>query len=86
MYRIQAYDSVICGYFCIGFIGLILKGKSLLEYTDLFSPNKYKENDKKILKCFQQNLNKLKCIVMFSINKENLKKPKYHIFLFFKKT
>ena len=53
MYRIQAYDSVICGYFCIGFIGLILKGKSLLEYTDLFSPNKYKGNDKKILKCFQ---------------------------------
>ena len=53
MHRIQAYDSVICGYFCIGFIGFILKGKSLLEYTDLFSPNKYKENDKKILKCFQ---------------------------------
>ena len=53
MYRIQAYDSVICGYFCIGFIGFILKGKSLLGYTDLFSPNKYKENDKKILKCFQ---------------------------------
>ena len=36
LYRIQAYDSIICGYFCIGFIGFMLKGKSLLEYTNLF--------------------------------------------------
>ena len=32
-----------------------------------------------ILKYFQQNLNKLKCIVMFVINTENLKKLKYHV-------
>ena len=30
IYRIQAYDSIMCGYFCIGFIGFMLKGKSLL--------------------------------------------------------
>ena len=36
-YRIQTYDSVMCGYFCIGFIDFILKGKSLLDYTNLFS-------------------------------------------------
>ena len=36
IYRIQAYDSVMCGHFCIGFIDFILKGKSLLEYTNLF--------------------------------------------------
>ena len=29
IYRIQAYDSIICGYFCIGFIDLMLKSKSL---------------------------------------------------------
>ena len=29
IYRIQACDSVMCGYFCIGFIDVILKGKSL---------------------------------------------------------
>ena len=40
------------------------KGKSLLEYTNLFSPNGYKKNDKIILKIFQQNLNKLKCVVI----------------------
>ena len=35
----QAYDSIMCGYFCIGFINFTLKGKSLLEYTNLFSPD-----------------------------------------------
>ena len=42
------------GYFCIGFLYLILKGKSLLEYTILFSPKKYENSDKIILKYFQQ--------------------------------
>ena len=69
------------GCFCIGFVDFMLKGKSLLEYTNLFSPNEYKKNDKIILQYFQQNLDKLKCIVMFAINLENLKKLKYHIFL-----
>ena len=44
---------MICGYFGIGFIGFILKGKRLLEYTNLFSPNEYKKNAKLILKYFQ---------------------------------
>ena len=50
--RIQAYDSIMCGYFYIEFIELLLKGESLLEYTKLFFPNKYKKNDKIILKYF----------------------------------
>ena len=53
IYRTQAYDSIACGYFCIGFIDFMLKGKSLLEYTNLFSPNEYKNNDKMILKYIQ---------------------------------
>ena len=42
----------MCRYFCIGigFIDFMLKGKSLLDYTNLFSPNEYKKNDKIILK------------------------------------
>ena len=52
IYRIQAYDSIICGFFCIGFIDFVLKGKSVLVYTNLFSPNEYKKTDKKILKYF----------------------------------
>ena len=52
MYRIQAYDSIMCGYFCIGFIDFMLKGKSLLHYTNLLSPNDHKKNDKMILEYF----------------------------------
>ena len=35
IFRIQASDSVMCAYFCIGFIDSILKGKSLTGYTNL---------------------------------------------------
>ena len=53
IYRIQAYDSVMRGYFCVGFINVMLKVKSLLDYTNLFSPNIYEKNDEIILKYFQ---------------------------------
>ena len=51
-YRIQAFNSIMCGYFCIGFIDFMLKGKSLLDYKNLFSRNDYGKNDKIILKYF----------------------------------
>ena len=41
------------GYFFIGFIDFMLKSKSLLKYTNLFSPNDYEKNDKTVLKYFQ---------------------------------
>ena len=34
IYRIRACNSIMCGYFCIGFIDLILKSKSLVDYTN----------------------------------------------------
>ena len=43
----------MCGYFCIEFIDFILKGKSLIEHTNLFFPIDYDKNDKIILKHFQ---------------------------------
>ena len=46
LYRIQAYDSIICVYFCIGFIDFMLKSKNLLDNTNLFSPNEYKKMEK----------------------------------------
>ena len=45
IFRIQAYDSIMCGYFCIGFIDFMLKGKTLTEYTNLFSANDFNKND-----------------------------------------
>ena len=50
IYRIQAHDSILCGYFCIGFIDFILKCKCLLDYTNLVSVNYHEKNDKIILK------------------------------------
>ena len=46
--------------FVVGFIDFMLKSKGLLEYTDLFSPNKYKKNDNMVLKDFLLTLNELK--------------------------
>ena len=54
IYRIQANNSIMCGYFCIEFIHFMLKGKSLLDYTSLFSHIEYEKNDKVILKFFHQ--------------------------------
>ena len=52
-YRIQAYDLIICRYFCIRFIDFMLNGESLLDYTNSFSPNDYENNNKIMLKYFQ---------------------------------
>ena len=41
IFRIQAYDSIMCRYFGIGFIDFMLAGKTLTEFTNLFSPNNF---------------------------------------------
>ena len=53
IFRIQVYDSVMCGYFCIGFIDCMFKEKTLTEYTNLFSPNNFEKNDDLILSYFK---------------------------------
>ena len=53
IFRIQAYDSIMCGYFCIEFINYMLKGKTLLDYINLFSPNDFKKNDQVIKRIFK---------------------------------
>ena len=60
IFRIQAYDSIMCGYFCIRFIDFMLAGKKLTDYTNLFSPYNFKKNDNIILSYFNMNeINKL---------------------------
>ena len=56
IFRIRAYDSIMCGYFCIGFIDFMLKGKTLTDFTKLFSPNNFKKNGDIILKYFMPNV------------------------------
>ena len=41
----QAYYSIMCRCFLIGFIDFMLKGKILLDYTNLFSSKEYEKND-----------------------------------------
>ena len=52
--RIQAYDSIMRGYYCIEFINYMLEGKMLSDYTNLFSPNDFKKNDQ-IIKIIFKN-------------------------------
>ena len=53
IFRIQAYDSIVCGYFCIEVINYMVKGKTLLDYTNLFSPIDFKKNDQVIKRIFK---------------------------------
>ena len=53
IFRIQDYDSIICGYFCISFIEFLLKNKSLTDFTNLFSPYDLKKNRQTIERYFE---------------------------------
>ena len=52
IFRKKAYDSIMCRYFCIGFINFMLARNTLPDFTNLFSPNDFKINDDIILKYF----------------------------------
>ena len=49
IYRIQAYNSITCEYFCIDFTDFMPNDKRLRDFTNLFSPNNFLKNDKIIL-------------------------------------
>ena len=53
IFRVQANDSVMCGYFCIGFIDFMLAGKKLTDFTSMFSPYDFEKNDGIILSYFK---------------------------------
>ena len=53
IFRVQANNSVMCGYFCIGFIDFILADKKLTDFTNLFSPYDFDKNDQIILSYFK---------------------------------
>ena len=53
IFRVQANNSVICGYFCIGLIDFMLSGKKLTDFISLISPHDFKKNDNTILSYFK---------------------------------
>ena len=55
IFIVQAHDSIMCEYFCVGFIDFMLAEKTLTEFKSLFSPNNFKKNDDIILKYFMNN-------------------------------
>ena len=58
IFWVQANNSIMCGYFCIGFIDFMLAGKTLTDYTALFSPHDFNKNDQIILSYFKEAWNR----------------------------
>ena len=56
IFRIQAFDSIIRGYFCIGFIDCMLARKTLTGFTNIFSTNNFKKNNDIISNYFISNV------------------------------
>ena len=56
IFRVQVSDSIMCGYFCIGFIDFMVAGKTLTEYANLFSPKNFKKSDDIILNYSMSNI------------------------------
>ena len=53
IFQLQENNSIMCWYFCIGFVDFMLAGKKLTDYTNLFSPYDLKKNDSIILSYFK---------------------------------
>ena len=53
IFRVQANNSVMCRYFCIGFIDFMLGGKKLTDYTNLFFTHNFKKKNDIILSSFK---------------------------------
>ena len=67
IFRTQADNSVMCGYFCIGFIDFMFAGKSLIDFTSLFSPYDFKKNYRIILNYFKCAIFSIQFIIYISI-------------------
>ena len=60
IFRIQSNDSIMGGYFCIGFIDFMFPGKFLIEFTSLFSPYDFEKYDNIILSYFRNGWSQFK--------------------------
>ena len=53
IFRVQGNNSIMCGFFCTGFIDFILVNKTLTDFTSFFSPDDFEKNDGIILGYFK---------------------------------
>ena len=56
-FRVQANNSVMCGYFCTGFIDFMLADKKLTDFTSMFSPYDFEKIDSIILSYLKDERN-----------------------------
>ena len=57
IFRVQANNSVMSEYFCIGFIDFMLAGKELTDFMSMFSPYGFEKTDNIILSLFKDERN-----------------------------
>ena len=57
IFQVQSNNSIMCGYFCIGFIDFMRAGKTLVDFTSLFFPYDFEKNDNIILNYFKDEWN-----------------------------
>ena len=57
MFRTHSNNSIMRGYFCIGFIDFMFPGKILTNFTSLFYPDDFEKNDSLILSYFKGERN-----------------------------
>ena len=53
IFRVQANNSIMCGYVCNGFIDFMFTDEKLTDFASLLSPHNSKKNDNIILSCFK---------------------------------
>lgn len=54
IFIIESDNSIMCGFYCITLIEYMIAKKTLLDYTNSFSPNDYQVNDEVIYKYFKE--------------------------------
>ena len=53
IFRLQPAQSVLCGYYCLKFLDFMFDGKSLTDFTSMFSPTNFLVNDRLLLRLFE---------------------------------
>ena len=52
IFKIKAYESIMCGSIFTKFIDFMFKGEILTNFTNVFSPRNFEKNDKAVLNYF----------------------------------
>ena len=54
IFWVQASNSIMCGYFCIGFIDFMVSGKTLVDFASSFYPYNFEKKWQYNFEVFQR--------------------------------